>query len=95
MATVTLSTQGFFVNGTVGVAFGDFNIVSPAQADSYVLPATAPIGFRSTILNTTANVITLTAPAGQTVSGVVATTTANTKVLFVKTGATTWVGFAG
>ncbi len=95
MAAVTLSTQGFFVNGTVGVAFGDYYIVTPTTVDTYTLPATAPIGFRSTILNTTANVITLAAPAGQTISGVTATTTANTKVIFVKTSATTWVGFTG
>lgn len=95
MATVNLSTFGKFVGGSTPFADNFVVIASPAQADTYVLPVGVPVGYDFELLNTTTNVITVSAGAGETIGGAVATsaTIAGSKLHLIKTTATEWRGF--
>lgn len=94
MANVALSTYGGFVSGSVPFANAmDAVVASPAQADTYTLPVGVPVGYHFHLVNTTANVITVAAGVNETITGAVATTTANSKLHLIKTTATAWRGY--
>lgn len=90
---VTLSAFGRGVDGTVGVAAGGTLVASPSGADTYTLPKGDPVGFGFELINTTANVITVAAPSGETIAGASATTTAGSRLTLRKLTATGWRGY--
>lgn len=97
MATITLVSQRTLDNAAV--AAGTSKLVQNDQdvlhgaADTLTLPLSVPVGYQFNVIASAAAVVTIAAPAGDTLTGNTDTAAAiGSGLHVVKNGATTWIG---